>query len=45
MRCMLCSAGAIRLLIEKLRLHWPEIMDWLKEVLAGDQANPLIVLI
>ena len=44
LHAVLCGAGHnIRLLMKKLRLLWPEIMDWLKEIVAADQANPLMV--
>jgi len=45
LHAVLCGAGHnVRLLMKKLRLLWPEIMDWLKEVVAVDQANLLMVL-
>ena len=45
LHAVLCGAGHnIRLLMKKLRLLWPEIMDWLKEIVAVYQANTLIVL-
>jgi len=45
LHAVLCGAGHnVRLLMKKLRLLWPEIMDWLKEIVAADQANLLVAL-
>ena len=45
LHAVLCGAGHnIRLLMKKLRLLWPEIMDWLNAKLATNQVNPLIML-
>ena len=44
LHAVLCGAGHnIRLLMKRLRLLWPEIMDWLRAELAGNQGNPLIL--
>ena len=38
---VLCGAGHnIRLLMKRLRLLWPEIMDWLRAKLAGPLTLP-----
>lgn len=42
---VLCGAGHnIPLLMKKLRLLWPEIMDWLRTEMAANQGGPLSLL-
>ena len=41
LHAVLCGAGHnLRLLMKKLRLLWPEIMDWLRAELAENMAGP-----
>ncbi len=40
---VLCGAGHnIRLLMKRLRLLWPEMMDWLRAEMAGPMGKPLM---
>lgn len=44
LHAVLCGAGHnLRLLMKRLRLLWPEIMDWLNAELAGNRVNPSIL--
>jgi len=44
LHAVLCGAGHnLRLLMKRLRLLWPEIMDWLNAELAGNRVNTSIV--
>ena len=41
LHAVLCGAGHnLRLLMKKLRLLWPEIMDWLRAELAETMGGP-----
>lgn len=44
LHAVLCGAGHnLRLLMKRLRLLWPEIMDWLNAELAGNRVNTSIL--
>jgi len=44
LHAVLCDAGHnIRLLMKRLRLLWPEIMDWLSAEWARNMGGPLLL--